>query len=359
MNKLFLRVVAFNLSIGVLVLAGCVTETSQSSPVHTSQTGQPLQPVYYTVQMGDSLSAVAAQYHMSYLTLARENNLSPPYSIRVGQKLLIGVAAANSNPPAVSAPAANTNTADSSVHPLLGPSKLQGQALNLSQYGATTGKVYVQGKSLPLPPPTAAELPARTLANQLVQQANEAPGTPHVSKGPQAAAPMSASISTTQVAKKTLMSDSTLSPVAETSTTSTRMKDGISWSWPVAGVVVSNFAENESLAAKGVVLKVAPKSTVFAAAEGSVLYSGTGAKGYGNMIIIKHKNNFLTAYANLSKLLVKQGQELKAHAAIALSGTIDGASRLHFEVRRFGSPVDPLKYMPSVGDNKTNKVKAE
>ena len=338
MNKVSLRLLALVLSF--LLLSGCAENNTDAEGAMVTRASPVtrLQPVYYTVQEGDTLSSIAARFHLSYQTVARENKLAPPYRIYVGQKLLIGMAAANASTKPANAKSEHEssslrNTTGSSVHPLAAPTKLQGQSLDLSAYGATTGKVYVQGKPLTLPPPTKAELPARTIATQLVQQANE-PATEvevkHLSKVSKAGTKNYSQSSGNKI-----------------SSASTQITDEIKWSWPVSGIIVSQFGADQGLQGKGVQLQVRAATRVLAAAQGVVLYSGEVAKGYGKMIIIKHKNNFLTAYTNLSKILVKEGQKVNLGEPIAISGTIQGKSELHFEIRRFGNPVDPLKYMPT------------
>ena len=121
----------------------------------------------------------------------------------------------------------------------------------------------------------------------------------------------------------------------------------MSWSWPAKGPVIETFSL-EKRVNKGIDLSGNHGEPVFAAADGKVVYSGTGLIGYGNLIIIKHNDVFLSAYAHNSRLLVKEGQTAKAGQKIAEIGS-SGASRdkLHFEIRRNGKPVNPLQYLPS------------
>ena len=117
----------------------------------------------------------------------------------------------------------------------------------------------------------------------------------------------------------------------------------ISWGWPSSGPVTQTF--NSST--KGINIGGALGDPVAAAADGKVMYSGNGVRGLGNLIIINHQNGFITAYAHNQKLLVKTGQTVKRGAKIAEVGQTDTTSpRLHFEIRRQGTPVDPLQYLP-------------
>lgn len=117
----------------------------------------------------------------------------------------------------------------------------------------------------------------------------------------------------------------------------------IAWGWPATGQVTQTFNSNS----KGVDIAGAVGDPVTAAADGKVVYSGNGVRGLGNLVILNHQNGFITAYAHNSNLLVKTGQEVKRGAKIAELGQSDAPSpRLHFEIRRQGTPVDPLQYLP-------------
>ncbi len=122
-------------------------------------------------------------------------------------------------------------------------------------------------------------------------------------------------------------------------------EDELGWIWPGKGSVIAEFDEVKN---KGVDISGSAGDPVVAAADGKVVYSGTGLRGYGNLIILKHNNTYLTAYAHNQSLLVKEDQTVKKGQKIAEMGSSDADRvKLHFEVRRQGKPVDPLKYMPS------------
>ncbi len=121
--------------------------------------------------------------------------------------------------------------------------------------------------------------------------------------------------------------------------------DEINWIWPVAGAVLSGFDEVKN---KGLDLAGAAGEPVLAAADGRVVYVGAGLRGYGNLIILKHNNTYLTAYAHNQTLLVKEDQSVRKGQKIAEMGSSDADRvKLHFEVRRQGKPVDPAKYLPA------------
>ncbi len=114
--------------------------------------------------------------------------------------------------------------------------------------------------------------------------------------------------------------------------------------WPLRGVIVRNFTQTGR---KGIDIAAAPGTPVRAAASGKVVYSGNGLVGYGNLVIIKHGETYLSAYGNNRRLRVREGQRVKSGQTIAEVGTgSDGRAVLHFEIRRNGDPVDPLRYLP-------------
>ena len=135
-------------------------------------------------------------------------------------------------------------------------------------------------------------------------------------------------------------------PVQEKVANQRHNKVDMSWSWPAKGSVVERYSLSGRIN-KGIDLSGRRGEPVYAAADGKVVYSGTGLVGYGNLIIIKHNEVYLSAYAHNSKLLVKEGQKAKAGQKIAEIGST-GANRdkLHFEIRRSGKPVNPLQYLP-------------
>jgi lipoprotein NlpD len=119
----------------------------------------------------------------------------------------------------------------------------------------------------------------------------------------------------------------------------------LNWIWPAKGSVIGEFDESKN---KGVDIAGAAGDPVLASADGKVVYAGAGLRGYGNLIILKHNNTYLTAYAHNQSLLVKEDQVVKKGQKIAEMGNSDTDKvKLHFEVRRQGKPVDPLKYLPA------------
>ncbi|MCB5363185.1 peptidoglycan DD-metalloendopeptidase family protein [Pusillimonas sp. CC-YST705] len=118
----------------------------------------------------------------------------------------------------------------------------------------------------------------------------------------------------------------------------------VSWGWPAQGKIIQGFNTNT----KGVDIEGKQGDPVAAAAAGKVMYVGNGVRGLGNLVLLDHGNGFMTAYAHNQKLLVTAGQQVKKGDRIALLGMTDTTSpRLHFEIRRGGTPVNPLSYLPA------------
>lgn len=138
----------------------------------------------------------------------------------------------------------------------------------------------------------------------------------------------------------------TETPAAPVSTSAARASDAglVSWAWPSDGKIIQGF--NNST--KGIDIEAAIGAPVVAAASGKVMYAGNGVRGLGNLILLGHSNGFITAYAHNQTLLVKTGESVNKGAKIATVGQSDTSSpRLHFEIRRRGTPVNPLSYLPA------------
>ncbi len=158
---------------------------------------------------------------------------------------------------------------------------------------------------------------------------------------PVAMAPLPAAASSKSVPTPALSP----APVAASSTPASGADEEPGFIWPNNGTVLASFDEVKN---KGVDIAGAAGDPVLAAADGRVVYAGAGLRGYGNLVILKHNNTYLTAYAHNQKLLIKEDQSVKKGQKIAEMGSTDSDQvKLHFEVRRQGKPVDPSKYLPA------------
>jgi lipoprotein NlpD len=134
-------------------------------------------------------------------------------------------------------------------------------------------------------------------------------------------------------------------PAATSSPTNNEGDEPVAFQWPARGTLIAGFDEAKN---KGLDIAGKAGDPVLAAADGKVVYAGSGLRGYGNLVIIKHNNTYLTAYAHNQTLLVKEEQAIKRGQKIAEMGNSDADQvKLHFEIRRQGKPVDPAKFLPA------------
>ena len=293
-----------------VVLAGCSSTPVNHAPVvdrsAASSSGVASAPVvkpppgienagkpgYYTVKSGDTLIRIALESGQSHKDIARWNTLENPNRIEVGQVLRV-VPAPGDTAVAVTKP---INTGTVVTTPLAGAS-------------------------------SAATSPAASAATPSIAAAS-APAK--AASGPASAVAMPGKPAT---------------PASSASTVAPGSDDDLGWIWPGKGAVIGEFDEARN---KGVDIAGNAGDAVLAAADGKVVYAGAGLRGYGNLIILKHNNTYLTAYAHNQSLLVKEDQAVKKGQKIAEMGNSDSDRiKLHFEVRRQGKPVDPLKYLPA------------
>jgi lipoprotein NlpD len=148
----------------------------------------------------------------------------------------------------------------------------------------------------------------------------------------------------TAAAAASAASVATAAPPPSATPPAARGDDDINWMWPANGPVVSAFDDARS---KGIAITGKAGDPVYAAADGRVVYAGSGLRGYGNLVILKHNNTYLTAYAHNQKLLVKEDQSVRRGQKIAEMGSTDAERvQLHFEIRKLGKPIDPAKLLP-------------
>lgn len=134
-------------------------------------------------------------------------------------------------------------------------------------------------------------------------------------------------------------------PAAASPVAARDAEDEPAWAWPAGGAVLSGFEEGRQ---KGLAIGGKAGDPVLAAADGRVVYAGSGLRGYGNLVIVKHNGTYLTAYAHNQTLLVKEDQAVRRGQKIAEMGSSDADRvKLHFEIRRQGKPVDPAKLLPA------------
>ncbi len=157
--------------------------------------------------------------------------------------------------------------------------------------------------------------------------------------------PLDARAAAASAAASSASAPATATPAAAAASSAREGDDDVNWLWPAAGPVVAGFDEGRNV--KGLAITGKAGDPVLAAADGRVVYAGSGLRGYGNLVIVKHNSTYLTAYAHNQTLLVKEDQVVRRGQKIAEMGSSDADRvQLHFEIRRLGKPIDPAKLLP-------------
>ena len=134
-------------------------------------------------------------------------------------------------------------------------------------------------------------------------------------------------------------------PAAPAAPATTDADEDVDWVWPARGKLVTGFSDTANL--KGIDIAGTAGQPVLASAAGRVVYAGSGLRGYGKLVIVKHNADYLSAYAHNREILVKEGQQVTKGQKIAEMGNTDSDQvKLHFEIRQRGKPVDPLRFLP-------------
>lgn len=260
----------------------------------------------YRVQVGDSLYSIAFRNQLDWKQLARWNGIAAPFTIYPGMSLRLDR-----------------------------PAKLPArspQQLVVQPVVASTPDLGTRAPVVDLPTPSGAGTPAEVAP--AATTATVAAATPVVASTPESSPPTANPITAPSASK----------PVSAPS--AVRQAGGLRWSWPNSGPLIGSFLAGDPTR-HGIDIGGTKGEPVLATADGVVVYSGNGLVGYGELVIIKHSDAFLSAYGHNSKRLVQEGQHVRRGEKIAEMGS-SGTSRteLHFEIRRQGDPVDPLAFLP-------------
>jgi lipoprotein NlpD len=268
----------------------------------------------YTVQRGDTLYGIALAFGQDAREIARWNGIEDPSRLTVGQSLRVAppTAAAVTAVPVAPVAAAQTQPLASGTAQLPGG----GAALPPIAPAASSAPATAAGSGVPS---AAAATPPVATASATAP-ALPSPGATTAPPVAAAAAPSAASTKPGEAAL------------------------GGNWAWPIEGKVIETFNETRN---KGIDIAGKEGDPVMAAADGQVVYIGSGLRGYGNLVIVKHDDDYVTAYAHNRQILVKQGQSVSRGQRIAELGKTDAElPKLHFEIRRQGKPIDPLTVLP-------------
>jgi murein DD-endopeptidase MepM/ murein hydrolase activator NlpD len=321
----------------------------QSQPAWNWDGGTAIQ-----VGSGDTVESLARKYGVPANAIVQANNLSSPAALRPGQRIVIprynasaSASAPASMPAAASAPATVAG-AGGNVH-VVAPGET---LMSISRRYHTT-LVALAGANK-IPPHTHLKIgdriiiPGRMTASRAVPApAVAAPKVqaPHV----QAPAPAPAA-KVTEAAPAANLAMSGAAATATADAGATASAGTPAFRWPVRGRVIAGFGSKvRGQHSDGIDLAVPEGTQVRSAEDGVVAYAGNELKGYGNLILVRHANGFVTAYANTSEIMVKRNDQVRRGQVIAKSGQTGGVStpQLHFEIRKGSSPVDPAQYLPA------------
>ena len=304
----------------------------------------------YKVVAGDTLYSIAFRYGLDYHKLASINNIVPPYSLSVGQVLVLKLKEQE-------APSYEVQKGDTlysiarkngqSVSFLAGVNNLEppyslsvGQKIWLSRANSDDAKGNAsKNDSVPVAGATGTSSSTTAANNKGTTASTAGKGT----TGTTAATKPNTGSTTAATKPSTSTSQNAQTPIINSKT---KKVAGVTWSWPTSGRLVEQFSTAE-LGNKGIDIAGQRGQAILSAADGQVVYAGNALRGFGNLVIINHTNEYLSAYAHNDVLLVKEGQKVRRGQQIARMGSTDTTSpRLHFEIRYRGQSVNPVSYLP-------------
>jgi len=299
------------LAVLLVLMNGCSSTSRQAPVTDRTLAGKKTadadwRPKTYSVKKGDTLYGIALEYGFDYREIAEWNGITTPDIIRIGQQLRL-------TPP---------QTGEVAVTPLRAIAPLVESLPGLPTHDAQS-----QSNGLLKTQPKAGKIPYSA----------EAEAAPPVALKPETTVPKTPPLAEPP---PRIAEDKKAAPSVSAD------DDDLEWAWPTKGKVIATFNEASNL--KGLDIAGKMGQPVLATAPGKVVYSGSGLRGYGKLVIIKHNKTYLSAYAHNSQILVKEGQSVVKGQRIAEMGDSDADQvKLHFEIRRLGKPADPLKHLPA------------
>lgn len=284
----------------------------------------------YRVKTGDTLYSIAFRFKLDYKDLASANGINRDYRIYPGQVL-------------------NLNKARN-YQALQERQATQTARLSRANKPITSARTVTRKPTNNKPTVRKpATKPTQNNTANVQTSVGKKPAKKPIAKPPRTQKPnqSNASVSSNKAPSKKPSNRNTASkkPSSNASSRGYNTSNPISyWIWPHMGRVTESFVASGR---KGIDISGNMGDAVKAAASGRVVYAGRGLRGYGNLLIIKHNSNFISAYAHNRKLLVKENEVIKAGQTIAEVGNSDASEpKLHFEIRYKGKPTDPLRYLP-------------
>jgi lipoprotein NlpD len=290
-----------------LLLAACMSQAPAPAVDRSSaaKSAAPASgPGYYTVKRGDSLYRIAAAHGKDQKDIAAWNNLDNVNVIKEGQVLRV-------------APPTGESSAEVVATPVLGLPAVESRSLDEASGGGGSPPVSAVPASPLKREPRGGKEP---YSDEAYARLNNLPEVPK--------------------AAEVKPEEPTVPPP-----TPAAAPDGVVWGWPASGKIIASFGRAGN---KGLDIAGQSGDAVLAAADGKVVYVGPGFPGYAQLIIIKHNAIYLSAYANNRKILVKEKDQVTRGQKIAEMGNPGGgAVKLHFEIRKQATPIDPLPYLPA------------
>jgi murein DD-endopeptidase MepM/ murein hydrolase activator NlpD len=325
-------------------ITGTVTkQQAAAAPVWNWEGGTPI-----TVGQGDTVDTLSKRYGVPAHAILQSNGITSPSAIRPGQRLVIprynAAAVPSAAAPAASAPRTVVSQAEAGTHTvvpgetMIGIAKRYNVALkDLAKANRIEPYAQVKmGDRLVIPGRAAA-------AKQPVLAAKPAPA-PAAPQQKIAAVPPAQKMAATEPQQAARMT----SPTPDVSDDEAKGPGSTAFRWPVRGRIIAGFGPKPNGQQNdGINLSVPEGTPIKAAEDGVVAYAGNELKGYGNLVLIRHPNGFVTAYAHASELLVKRGDPIKRGQTIAKAGQTGTVTspQVHFEIRKGSSPVDPTQYL--------------
>jgi len=339
---------------------GTVAQRSvAAAPAHAAPA--PAKGTTIIVGTSDTLDGLAHRYHVSSAEILRANGYKGPRALRPGQQLIIPARqTAQTQPAAAPAPVApKAAAAPAGAHYVNRGDTLMSIArrnnvtvaeLARANGIAPTAQLKI-GSKIVIPAKKVASAPVATGAPAAPLGAT-APSTPAVAAAPAQPAPVQVAQAPAEPVQKARLASATETPPAAAAPSPVKSAEATgalpTFRWPVRGRIVAAYgAKTNGKSNDGINVAVPEGTPVKAAEDGVVAYAGNELKGYGNLILVRHSNGYVTAYAHASELLVKRGETIKRGQTIAKSGQSGeaGSPQLHFEIRKGSTPVDPLQFL--------------
>jgi murein DD-endopeptidase MepM/ murein hydrolase activator NlpD len=302
------------------------------------------------VGTSDTLEILAQRYHVTPAAILAANGYKGPRTLSPGQSLIIPRATAAVAAPVPAAPATKpVATAAPSVHVVNHGDTLAGIARRNHVSVAELARANKLKPSAKLKLGTRLTVPGARIA-ETAQPAPQAPAAQSIATTPVPATRVALAAAPQQIVRLAQANPAPdpveINPPAVKSSEATGALP--TFRWPVRGKVITGYgAKTNGKANDGINLAVPEGTPIKAAEDGIVAYSGNELKGYGNLVLVRHSNGYVTAYAHASELLVKRGDTIKRGQVIAKSGQSGevGSPQLHFEIRKGSQPVDPLQFL--------------